>query len=66
MTELDCGEGRACWITMLVSWLPIRECWCWPGPAWPCSEILCRRKQVKRGGFLGVVVFSQNKSDFSV
>lgn len=30
MTELDCGEGRACWTTMLVSWLPILEwdCWC--------------------------------------
>lgn len=49
MTELDCGEGRACWMTMLVSWLPIRECWCWPGPVWPCSEILCRCKQVKQG-----------------
>lgn len=43
MTELDWGEGRACWITMLVSWLPIREweCWCWPWPAWPCSEMFC-------------------------
>lgn len=49
MTELDWGEGRACWITMLVSWLPIREwdCWCWPWPAWPCSEMFCKEK---RGG----------------
>lgn len=46
MTELDWGEGRACWITMLVSWLPIREweCWCWPWPAWPCSEMFYRQE----------------------
>lgn len=57
MTELDWGEGRACWITMLVSWLPIREweCWCWPWPAWPCSEMFCSKegeeKSKQRLGF---------------
>lgn len=49
MTELDWGDGRACWITMLVSWLPIREwaCWCWPWPAWLCSVMFCRGTQQK-------------------
>lgn len=44
MTELDWGEGRACWMTMLVSWLPIREwdCWCWPWPPWLCSWMFFR------------------------
>lgn len=50
MTELDWGEGRACWITMLVSWLPIREweCWCWPWPVWPCSEMFCRDEEERK------------------
>lgn len=41
MTELDWGDGRACWITMLLSWLDIRpwDCWCWP--VWPCRETFC-------------------------
>lgn len=66
MTELDCGEGRACWMTMLVSWLPIRECWCWPGPVWPCSEILCGCKQVKQGDVKELQSFPQARQIYSV
>lgn len=56
MTELDWGEGSACWITMLLSWLDILEwvCWCWLGPPCPwrvifCSETDRRRRKWTRG-----------------
>lgn len=50
ITELDWGEGRACWITMLVSWLAIRawDCWCWPWPACPCSAMFCKEEARER------------------
>ena len=40
ITELDWGEGRACWITTLLSWLPILEwdCWC-------CMEMFCEQRK---------------------
>jgi len=47
MTELDWGEGSACWITMLLSWLAILEwvCWCWLGPPWPWRVMFCSETQ---------------------
>lgn len=54
MTELDCGDGMACWITTLVSWFGIRVLVSWwdPGPAIApptvlCMEIFCERKEKK-------------------
>ena len=51
MTELDWGDGMACWITTLVSWLGIRALPSWwvPGPAMApptglCIEIFCPEK----------------------
>lgn len=51
MTELDCGDGMACWITTLVSWFGILVFVSWwdPGPAIApptvlCMEIFCEKK----------------------
>lgn len=51
MTELDWGDGMACWITTLVSWLGIRvlPSWWAPGPVMVpptalCMEIFCPEK----------------------
>lgn len=51
MTELDCGDGMACWITTLVSWFGILVFVSWwdPGPAIApptvlCMDIFCENK----------------------
>lgn len=56
MTELDWGDGMACWITTLVSWLGIRvlPSWWAPGPAMApptvlCIEIFCPKKTEGKG-----------------
>lgn len=56
MTELDWGDGMACWITTLVSWLGIRALPSWwaPGPAMApptglCIEIFCPEKTEGKG-----------------
>ena len=56
MTELDWGDGMACWITTPVSWLGIRvlPSWWAPGPAMApptalCIEILCPEKTEEKG-----------------
>lgn len=43
MTELDWGDGMACWITTLVSWLGIRVLprWWVPGPDMAPPTVLC-------------------------
>lgn len=56
MTELDWGDGMACWITTLVSWLGIRvlPSWWAPGPAMApptvlCIEMFCPEKTERKG-----------------
>lgn len=56
MTELDWGEGMACWITTLLSWLGIRvlPSWWAPGPVMVpptvlCMEIFCPEKTEEKG-----------------
>lgn len=69
MTELDWGDGMACWITTLVSWLGIRvpPSWWAPGPAMApptvlCIEIFCPEKtegKVRRSQCFTVLSSSQ-------
>lgn len=72
MTELDWGDGMACWITTLVSWLGIRvlPSWWAPGPTMApptvlCIEIFCpektedRGKRVRRGECFSLLSSSQ-------
>lgn len=56
MTELDWGDGMACWITTLVSWPGMRELPSWwaPGPVMApptalCIEMFCTGKTQEEG-----------------
>lgn len=69
ITELDWGDGMACWITTLVSWLVIRvlPSWWAPGPTMApptvlCIEIFCPEKIERIGQKKSTLYFTRKLS----